>query len=224
MNMDKHVNKFGGVAAITQLLAYIVGIAILVGIWIPAGFDPENTDALKNLQFFSDNYNATFALNVGVYVISSIFQVILAIAIYHKFKDRCPIFNQATAVIGLIWAGVLMAAAMISAIALNVGVDLLETNQDQAIVFWTTIRAVSEGLGGGTEFVGGLWVLMVSIIGIKTDVFGKAINYLGFALGLVGVLSILPNMGDLISAFAMGILLWFLLLGIDMYKGYKNSK
>jgi len=70
-------------------------------------------------------------------------------------------------------------------------------------------------LGGGNEIVGGLWVLLLSIAGLKGSHFSRALNYLGIFIGLVGVATIYP--ADLLTEiFGLGQIIWFAWIGFAM--------
>ena len=53
------------------------------------------------------------------------------------------------------WAGLMFATGMTS----NIDIDIAAV----AEALWTRIDAVTEGLGGGNELIGGLWILLVSL-------------------------------------------------------------
>ena len=52
------------------------------------------------------------------------------------------------------------------------------------------INTVVEGIGGGNEIVGGLWILLLSIAALKGNELHKTLNYLGVFVGIVGILTI----------------------------------
>ena len=72
-------------------------------------------------------------------------------------------------------------------------VDLHGTDPAQAVSVWQAIEPVAQGLGGsGGELLGGLWVLLVSVAALRARRLPRSLNWLGVALGAVGVLSVVP--------------------------------
>jgi len=78
---------------------------------------------------------------------------------------------------------------------------------------------VVNGLGGGNEIVGGLWVLLISWVALRAAGLPKALNYLGAVIGVVALLSAIPALGDLGGMiFGLGQIVWFVWLGIVMLR------
>lgn len=76
-----------------------------------------------------------------------------------------------------------------------------------------------EGLGGGNEIVGGLWVLLVSSAALRAGGLPRALNYLGVVIGVAGLLTVVPALGELGGAiFGLGSIAWFVWLGIVMLR------
>ena len=61
-----------------------------------------------------------------------------------------------------------------------------------------------DGLGGGNEIVGGLWVLLVSWAALRAGGLPRALNYLGLVIGVAGILTVVPALGELGAIFGLG--------------------
>ncbi|HEY1014355.1 MAG TPA: hypothetical protein VGE07_16700 [Herpetosiphonaceae bacterium] len=108
---------------------------------------------------------------------------------------------------------------MIANIGAGVVSTLLRTNGAQAAVVWTSIAAVVEGLGGGNEIVGGVWVLLVSWAGLRTGALPKALHGLGIVISGAGLLTMIPVLGELGgTTFGLGLIVWFVWLGIVLLR------
>lgn len=89
---------------------------------------------------------------------------------------------------------------------IKVALDLYYTVPDQAVSVFTAVEAVLLGLGFAYgDIIGGLWLIMISLIALKGNVFKRGLNYLGILIGFIGIVSIIPILNDLAGAF--GILL-----------------
>jgi hypothetical protein len=97
---------------------------------------------------------------------------------------------------------------------IGVVVDLYSKDPAQAATVWLALSAVENALGGGIELPGGLWALLVSWAALQTGQFPKALNYLGLVIGLAGILTLVPALGDLAAVFGLGFIVWFVWVGI----------
>ena len=88
----------------------------------------------------------------------------------------------------------------------------------QAALAWVIIGAVQDALGGGVEIVGGLWVLLVSIASHQSKVLPKPLDYLGFGVGVAGILTVVPSLGGLGAVFGLGQIIWFAWVGLRMLR------
>jgi hypothetical protein len=119
--------------------------------------------------------------------------------------------------------GLVIASGMIANIGLAAAIELAAKDPEQAMTVWRTIYAVVEGIGGGNEIVGGLWVLLLSIAALKGKELHKTLNYLGLFVGMVGILTIYP--ADVFTEiFGISQIVWFAWLGITMLNTKKCLK
>lgn len=84
---------------------------------------------------------------------------------------------------------------------------------------WNAVSTAHNGLGGGTEIVGGIWLLLVSGTALKAGMFHTALNFIGAIVGIAGILSIIPGFGEIGGViFGLGQIMWFLWLGGAMLR------
>ena len=209
------LQKMGGLAALYEAVAYVLGIVFFIFIVdYSADADPVQTVAL-----LIDNQVSMTIMTLFVFVIFSVFLVVLALALYERLKDRSPAVAQTATVFGLIWAGLVVASGMIFIIGMNNVVALYEQDPAQAVTVWLAIDSVFDGIGGGVELVGGLWILLVSWAALRAGVLPRVLNYLGLAIGLVGILTVVPVFEILTDIFGLSQIVWFVGLGVTMLRG-----
>ena len=73
-------------------------------------------------------------------------------------------------------------------------------------------------LTSGNEIVGGLWVLLVSWAALRVGGLPRALNYLGVVSGVAGLITVVPVLGELGAIFGLGLIVWFVWLGIVMLR------
>lgn len=208
----KTVQKLGGFCSISLGLIYIIAFIVYGGI---LDYPKGDATEIERLNFLSDNYVILSTINLISYVLIGILLAVLVVSLHQKIKDNLPNLSILASVFGVIWVGLVIASGMIANIGLSSVIEIGIEEPQKAISIWTSVGIVSEGLGGGNEIVGGVWVLLLSIAALKCSFFSKPLNYLGFLVALVGILTILPF--DLFKEiFGISQLVWFIWIGISM--------
>jgi hypothetical protein len=211
----RKLQKMGGISALYAAAAYVVGIVFYMFLVDYAGA----VEPLQKVALLADNQALMYILTLIVYVAFAPFLVVLALALYDRLRASSQALMQTATAIGLIWAGAVIASGMIFNMGTGVVVNLHSTDPAQAATVWLAIEAVFEGIGGGTEILGGLWILLVSWVALRAAGLPKVLNYLGLALGVVGILSIVPALSEAGAAvFGFGQIVWFVWLGIVLLR------
>lgn len=156
-----------------------------------------------------------------MYVIFGCFLAVLVLALHQRLKAKAPVLSQIAAVFGIIWVGLVIASGMIANIGLGAVIDLSAQNAEQAMTVWVVINTIVEGLGGGNEVVGGLWVVLLSVAALKINELPKSLNWLGLFIGFVGILTVYPA-EILTEIFGLGQIVWFSWLGVAMLMSRQN--
>lgn len=210
------IQKSGGIAALYQGLAYIVGmVGFLMVVNVGGVIDPVQKVALlvQHQAFLA-------LLHLVVYVFWGVAMVVLALAIHERLKAGSPALMQTATAFGLIWAGLVLASGMIYNVGMQTVVGLAGTTPDQAAPTWLAIEAVFNGLGGGVEVVGGVWVLLLSWAALRGGGLPRALNMLGLVVALAGILSVVPALSEISAAvFGLSQIVWFLWLGVILLRG-----
>jgi Domain of unknown function (DUF4386) len=218
MNM-KDLQKMGGVAALLEAATFVVGFALYFTLLASANYGSLAIDPLENVAFLVENQAMMYAWNLIIYVAFGVFLVVLAQALYERLKVGSPALAQIATAFGLIWAGLVIASGMVANIGASTIVSLYEKDPAQAASVWLTLQFVVNGLGGGNEIVGGLWVLLISWAALRMGGLPRALNYLGVVVSVAGLLTVIPVLGDLGAIFGLGTIVWFAWLGIVMLRG-----
>ncbi|MBK8798877.1 MAG: DUF4386 family protein [Anaerolineales bacterium] len=212
----KTLQKFGGFAALYLAVAYLIGMALFLVV-----LDyPSITDPAQKVALLIDKQMIVFSTNLLMYVFFGVVLIVMALALYERLKSGAPAIMQVATVIGIIWAGSLIASGMVSNAGIAPAVALYAKNPVQAALTWQGIESVASGLGNGNgEILGGLWTLLVSLAGLRAGGLPKALNILGLLVGAVGILSIIPGLTEmLVGVFGLSQIIWFVWLGIVLLR------
>lgn len=210
----KKIQKIGGVCAILEALIYISAFIVYGGILV---YPKANASIAEELNFLSDNHLTLSILNLVTYVLFGILLAVLVLAIYQRLKHNSPIFSKLASTFGIIWVGLVIASGMIANIGLNSVIAIGIKEPENAMLVWSSVNIISEGLGGGNEIVGGIWVLLLSMIALKGQIFSKPLIFLGIFVGIAGIITIYP-LEIFTEIFGISQIIWFLWIGIFMIR------
>ena len=211
----KNLQKMGGVAALIDAATYLVAIGLFLTLLAPMG--NTELDFGQFMAFFMDNQMIVFIWDLLSYMVNGVFLVILALALYDRLKADSPAMAQVATVLGLIWAVMVFASGFISIYGYEVIANLYGKDPAQAATLKLVLGTVTLGLDHSDRFLGCLWVLLVSWAALRSGALPKALNYLGMVIGMPGIISTLfPAFNELGIAFGLGIIVWWIWLGIVM--------
>lgn len=215
MKQESHLQKIGGIAALYEAIAYVVGMVIFLVVVDYSGAE----NPAQRIALVIENQTALAITNLVIYVLFGVALVVLSLALHEQLKAKSPAMMQIATALGLIWAGVAIASGMVSNVGMGVLPELYGTDPVQATAVWTAIDAVANGIGGGVELLGGLWTLLVSLAALRAGLFGKGLNYLGVLVGVAGTITIIPALGELGGMiFGLTQIVWFAWLGIVLLR------
>ncbi|MBX0329680.1 DUF4386 family protein [Oscillochloris sp. ZM17-4] len=209
------IQRPGGIAALYQGLAYVVGmIGFLLVVNVGDVADPAQKVAL-----IGEHQGFLSLLHLVVYVFWGIAMVVLALAVHERLQGGAPALMQVASAFGLIWAGLVLASGMIYNVGMQAVVGLAGTAPEQAAPTWLAIEAVFNGLGGGVEVVGGVWVLLLTWAALRAGGLPRALNHWGLGVGLAGLCTVVPAISEVSAAvFGLSQIVWFLWLGIVLLR------
>ncbi len=213
------LQKIGGVAALVNAAAYIVGLGLALTLLMPVlDSSPE-----QYLTFLADHRTLMYLWNLVIYLLAGVFMVPLVLAVHERLKAGAPGLTQIATAFGLIWAVTVIASGMIIISNLGVVADLFAEDPVQAATVLTALSAVERGLGGALELPGGIWILLLSWVALRTGGFPKLLSYLGVVIGVAGVLTVVPALYEAGTVFGLGFILWFVGAAVVMLRGGSNT-
>jgi hypothetical protein len=211
-----HRNRIAGIAALIEAATFVFGIVMFATVM--SDYTTGDPTPAESVAFVADNQVALYVWNSVILILFGIVLVPLALALHDRLKSGSPALAQTATAFGLIWAGLVIAAGMITNIGLGTVADLNDTDPAAAEPVWSALDSVENGLGGGNEIAGGIWVLLVSVAALRAGLFSKAVNYLGIVSGVAGLVTIIPPLEVVGAVFGIGLIVWFTWIGIVMIR------
>lgn len=204
-----NLQKLAGISAISEALIYIVTFIYFGVFWSY----PSNGSPTEKMVYLADNHLMFSAIYFLMYVVFGVFLAVLVIGLHERLKQTKNPAIAIGSLFGVIWVGLVIASGMISTIGLSHAIDLMEASPEKAFDTWSILSVITESLGGGNELVGGLWVLLVSVVALLAGEFTRTLNYLGLLVGVAGISTIYPD--DVFTEiFGVTQIGWFIGLGI----------
>lgn len=214
-NTMKSIQKMGGIGALIAAGTFVVGLAMFVTIF--SDF-VSTSDPASAVKFIADNQVPLYVWNITITIVFGIVLVPLVLAIQDRLHDAQSPVARVASVFGLIWSGVIIATGMITNIAYGTVADLQPTDPETAASVWASLDAVANGLGGGNEVLGGVWVLGVSIVALRERLFARWTNYLGVVMGVAGLATVVPQLENVGAIFGLGLIVWFIAVGTTLIR------
>lgn len=209
MRADKNA---GGFAALTQAACYVFGFAMLATVMNPG--DVEGWSQLQKLEFVLERQALFQIWNVVIYVVFGVALVTLAAVLHRLLEQPGSLVMSIATPFGFIWAGLVIASGMVASVGLSAVSDAYSRSAEEAAQLWSSIGAVQDGLGGGVEIVGGIWVLLLSASSLRSRrLLPKVLNWIGMVVGVAGIATIIPALSGLGAVFGLTQIVWFVGVG-----------
>ena len=213
------LQRAGGIAGFVTAATYVVGLG-LVGLYLaPQGFLDEQGSPADSLAFLLDHQVMLYSWYLVLYLVGGLALVSLVLGVHSRLRTGAAALAQTASVFGHLWAGLLLASGLIALVGQRAVVELAATDSAMAASTWSSVSVVQEALGGGIEIVGAVWVMLVSVAGIRSHVLGYGLGALGIGIGVAGAWTIVPPAAEYAGAlFGLGLIVWFIWMGVTLLR------
>ena len=217
---NQSLQRTGAYAFFAMPLCY-VGMFIIFGLLL--NFPQSDVVSDKIAYIASQEVKVSLGYIFGYLVFACL--LLVAVQATHSNLNSKPsaLLNYASA-FGYIWVVLMMCSGMLALIGVNTMVSLYVKESSHAETVFYIYATVVNGLGGGIEFVGALWVLLVSVYALKTSQLTKPINVLGVVIGGVGILTLNQAIPEFKDAFGLLQVIWFVMMGFALLKSNPTSE
>ena len=207
--------RASGFAALYLAAALVAAMLyFLVGTNMPSVTDPG-----EQVQLLVDHQLGLHLMYLIAYVAFGLVLAVLALGLHERLAGIAPATSRVASVVGLIWAGVLVASGMVFIVGMNSVVDLHSTDPAAAVVAWQAIYPVTLGLGGaGGEVLGGTWLLLVNLVALRGHALPTWLSWSGLIAGAAGIISTVPGLAAVTAVFGLLTIVWLIGLGITLLR------
>lgn len=207
------LQQWGSRGAYVAAATFVIGLVMFATMLIDF---TTATDPTEAVAFLVDNHAPLFVWNLIITIVFGVALVPLVLALRDRLADESPALARTGSVFGLIWVGLIVATGMIVNVGYGTVIDLHETDRAMAATVWSAVDSVANGLGGGNEIVGGVWVMLVSLAALRAGVFSRKLHYLGIVAGVTGLMTVVPGLEPVGAVFGLGMIAWFAAIGVAL--------
>lgn len=211
---NQRLQHLGAISLFAMALCYLC-LFIIYGAVLPAPGGESIGDKIAHLITHK-------ALVTSTYIIGYIlFACCLCISVQalHAFNHgSAGILINTASLFGLFWVLVLLCTGMIGITSLELISALPDSAQSDAAILYRTTVLLVESLGGGIEFIGGVWVLLLGIAGWLNKLFSKVFAVFSMVKGVVGIATLFSAESVLRDLFGLTGIVWFIWLGIIVWQ------
>lgn len=218
----KTLQKVGGISALICAGTYILAMGLVASVLTPMLDSTLPYDQF--ITFYLPHQSLIFVWHFSMYLVNGTFLALLTLALYQQLKTSAPALSLAAACFGLFWTGLVFASGFITLYGWEVIGRLASTDPAQASMLRLVVYTITTGIDTSDRFLGCLWVLLTSWAALRSGQLAKPLNFLGVAIGTAGIVSsVAPAMNALGYAFGLGVIVWWIWLGIVLLQSSRNT-
>ena len=218
----KTLQKVGGIAALICAGTYILAMGLVATLLTPMLDSALPYDQF--IAFYLPHESLIFVWHFSMYLVNGTFLALLTLALYQQLKTSAPALALVAACFGLFWTGLVFASGFISLYGWETIGRLASTDPSQAATLRLVVYTITTGIDTSDRFLGCLWVLLTSWAALRTRQLARPLNYLGLVIGIAGIVSsIAPALNGLGFAFGLGVIVWWIWLGIVMLRSNPST-
>ncbi len=206
MISDKNI---GAIAANMAAMSFLVGFSLYFILLMDTNYTRLDLEPLEKVKFLIENQSLLHIWYLIIYVFFGVTLALLCLILHQRLYQGSPLMTRLATVFGLTWVGLVIASGMIVTVGNNHVIEVYAQDPEQAAYLWLVVQVVTNALGGGNEIVGGLWMLLISLVALRSVDLSRMLVLSGLIIGTAGVLTIIPAWKILEAVFGFGCILWF---------------
>lgn len=214
-------SRYGAIAALIAAATFVFGIA-LFATSLSAYTSGDPTPA-ESVAFLVGHQSTLFVWYLVIFLVFGLAIIPLAQALRRRLAGARPQLADIGAVFAYLWAGLMFATGMIANVGITAVADLHYIDPKAAEALWSSIDTVTNGLGGGNELVGGMWILLVSVAAWGTNRLPAGLVLLGLVSAVCGLVTVIPGLSDVGMVFGLGSIVWFVWVGLVLLRSSAES-
>jgi hypothetical protein len=211
---QRNLKPLAGAAFIGMALCYITLFAIYGAVLST----PADVSTAEKIVYLIENkglFNFTYILGYVLFACLLCFCVYVVGGLYQQVSQ--PAMAMAT-LFGYFWVVVLLCTGMIGISSNELLASLSTSNPAAAEAIYYARILLIESLGGGIEFIGGVWLFILGAVSWRHGLLSKSLSVFTLAKAVIGILTLFCADSVLRDLFGITGIIWFIWMGIAMIK------
>ena len=218
----KTLQKVGGISALVCAGTYILALVLLATVLTPMADASLAFD--RFITFFLPHQALIFVWHFSMYLVNGTFLALLTLALYQRLSMGAPALALVAASFGLLWTGLVFASGFITLYGWEVIGRLSSADPAQTSMLRLVVDTITIGIDHSDRFLGCLWVLLTSWAALRSGQLSRPLNFLGLVIGAAGIVSsITPALNALGYAFGVGVIVWWIWLGVILLRNRETA-
>lgn len=211
---NRSLMGWGASAFFAMPLCY-VGMFLIFGVALSI---PQSESVNDKIAYIATQESMLSLAYIIGYLIFGTLLLIAVQAMHTRLTTSSSHLMNAASAFGFIWVVLMMCSGMIALTGMHTMLTLFAKGNSHADTLFYVYTTMVNGLGGGIELIGGMWVLLLSIFGLKTAQLAKGLHIFGVIVGVLGILTIMQSLPEMKDAFGVSQIVWFIWMGIALLK------
>lgn len=211
---QQQLKQLAGLAFFGMALCYITLFIIYGAVLSP----PANPSTAETIAYLIENKSL---LNFSYVLGYVLFAMLLCFCVYlvgSFYRTESKITIVLATLFGYFWVVVLLCAGMIGITSHELLASYSTSDPAAAEVIYHARTLLTESLGGGIEFIGGVWLVGLGIVSWRHHQLSRALSAFTLVKGLIGVATLFSTASVLRDLFGITGIVWFIWMGLVMLK------
>lgn len=220
--LERTSHLLAGTASVIAGMCFLFGMIVYIAVFSFDSYGDIGKSITPQLTLISTHSALMYLWYFVIYIVFGVALIVFQIAI--KPYLQMGWFASMALVFGYLWSGLTIASGMLANIGTHMVLELMGVNQELAISLWYTLQMLINGIGGGNELVGGIWLLLLGL-SYKADlIIERWLSVVAIVFGSVGLFTAVPIFTDLGEFFGIGSMVWFFVMGCYQLERYRKEK
>ncbi len=208
-----HVRS-GGLAGIVAGLTFLFGMVFYLILLRQVQFGNLSADITSQLNFLQEHSSFLYTWYFVIYLVFGFALLIMQFGLSALLPGTA--LSRTASLVAFLWAGFVIAAGLVATVGHDMVITLADAHPELAPQAFVSLHLVIDGLGGGNELVGGVWLILVFCASRERQSLPEAIRWGALLVGLAGAATALPPLAGLGAVFGLGGILWFVATGMHL--------
>ena len=213
IDQDLQLQRLGAIALWMMPLCYVC-MFVVFGVLLTM---PQTDVLADKVAYLIANQGTISVGYISGYLIFGCLLLIAVQALRNSLVEGPSHLLICASAFGFIWVVLMMCSGMIALVGMNTMATLHARGPEHAETLFLVYTTITNALGGGIELVGGLWVLLLSISGMRHHRLSKGLGLFGIMVGLLGILTLYQGVPEFKDAFGLSQIVWFVWMGFVLY-------